>query len=46
MTWHYFIGLSKNKTADSAQPRNGSIVTRSFPHERVGSGQRHNVTKA
>jgi len=28
MTWHYFIGLSKIKTVDSAQPRNRSIVTR------------------
>ena len=27
MTWHYFIGLSKIKTVDSAQPRNRSIVT-------------------
>ena len=43
MTWHYFVGLSKIKTVDSAQPRNCSIVTRPFsPHERgrerVGSG--------
>jgi len=39
MTWHYFIGLSKIKTVDSAQPRNHSIVTRPFsPRERVGSG--------
>ena len=30
MTWHYFIGLSKNDTVDSAQPRNLSIVTRPF----------------
>ena len=28
--WHYFIGLSKIKTIDSAQPRNHSIVTRPF----------------
>jgi len=25
MTWHFFIGLSKIKTVDSAQPRNHSI---------------------
>jgi len=28
--WHYFIGLSKIKTVDSAQPRNRSIATRPF----------------
>jgi len=27
MTWHYFIGLSKIKTVDSAQPKNYSMVT-------------------
>ena len=30
VTWRYFIGLSKIKTVDSAQPRNRSIVTRPF----------------
>ena len=35
MTWHYFIGLSKIKTVDSAQPRNRSDR---FPHERWGLG--------
>jgi len=30
MMWHYFIGLSKIKTVDSAQPRNRSIVSRPF----------------
>ena len=30
MTWHYFIGLSKIKTVDPAQPRNHSTVTRPF----------------
>jgi len=30
MTWHYFIGLFRIKTVDSAQPRNRSIVTRPF----------------
>jgi len=30
MMWHYFIGFSKIKTVDSAQPRNHSIVTRPF----------------
>jgi len=30
MLGYYFIGLSKIKTVDSAQPRNCSIVTRPF----------------
>ena len=30
MTWRYFIGLFSIKTADSAQPRNCSMVTRPF----------------
>jgi len=36
-TWHYFIGLSKIKTVDSAQPRNRSDP---FPRERWGLGTR------
>jgi len=40
MTWHYFIGLSRIKTVDSAQPRNHSVVTRPFAHERWGLGTR------
>ena len=40
MMWHYFIGLSKIKTVDSAQPRNRSIVTDPFPCESCGLGTR------
>ena len=39
MMWHYFIGLSKIKTVDSAQPRNHSIVTL-FLMRRWGLGTR------
>jgi len=38
MTWHYFIGLSRIKTVDSAQQRNRSIVIRPFSSWEVGSG--------
>ena len=37
------IGLHENKTADTAQPRKHSIVTRPFPYERMGSGDKTTV---
>ena len=37
MTLRYFIALFRIETADSAQPRKGSMVTRCFPCNRVGS---------
>jgi len=36
--WLYFIGLSKIKTVDSAQPRNHSVVTWPVFSWEVGSG--------
>ena len=38
VTFSDFIGLPKNETADSAQPRNRSTVTDPFPLLRAGSG--------
>jgi len=46
MMWHYSIGLSKIKTADSVQPRNRSIVTRRFSSWEVGSGHKAMLVQA
>jgi len=42
MTWHYFIGLSKIKIVDSAQPRNCSGVT--WPFSLWESGSEHKTS--
>ena len=46
MTWRYFIVLFSIKTADSAQPRNRSMVTIPFPRERVGSGHENTLFRS